>query len=150
MDRINTRVLRRQKCVQESKSVGSCLMPCHAMPCRCSSREIPRAAVVRAAERPQVARGACVRKVRASKMSATYVRVCVQRSSRRGNLPSARLGQARTGWGAGAKRHVPASHEFGPVVVRHEAGASPFLAVGIGAGASKEAVVCVLEDRDPR
>lgn len=41
------------------------------------------------------------------------------------------------------------SDELGPVVVGHDARASPFLAVDIGASACKEAIVSMLEDRDP-
>jgi hypothetical protein len=41
------------------------------------------------------------------------------------------------------------SNELGPVVVGHYARPSPFLAVDVGARACEEAIVSVLEDRDP-
>ena len=57
--------------------------------------------------------------------------------------------QHPTDWyGLNARMHQ-SSDIFRPVVVWHDARASPFLSVDISAGAGKEAVVCMLQNRNP-
>jgi hypothetical protein len=46
----------------------------------------------------------------------------------------------------GTRSEASGSHELGPVVVRHDARTSPFLAIGVGARACEEAVLGMLED----
>ena len=70
--------------------------------------------------------------------------------SRRGDLLAVAWSGPAVRRGAGRSGREPRSYELRPVVVGHELGSSPLLAVRVCAVTGKEAILGVFEDRQPR